>query len=130
MPSLAGKCSLLDSLPAEESQDLRKFEERLLLSSEELSERIIDEGPAKACWDPVLKYDMSSYVEFVTTLHERGMIRYSLQSKEKVGVFCVAKKNGKLRLIVDCRCVNQRLRLPPKTRLASCAAFCEVHIPS
>jgi hypothetical protein len=44
-------------------------------------------------------------------------------------MFFVSKKNGKLRLIIDCRRVNQLLRLPPRTPLASSAAFAEVQAP-
>ena len=45
-------------------------------------------------------------------------------------MFFVAKKSGQLRLIIDCRTLNQRLRKPPKTALATSAAFCELFIPA
>eukprot|EP00973_Karenia_brevis_P036765 5065556-Karenia_brevis.AAC.1 len=71
MPDHAGGCSLIDALPSPESQDLREFSERLLLSSDELGARIKEEGLASVCWDPQLKHNDSSYVEFIQSLHSR-----------------------------------------------------------
>ena len=41
-------------------------------------------------------------------------------------LFFVAKKDGKLRLVIDCRRSNQHFRTPPCTRLFSGAGFTEV----
>lgn len=43
--------------------------------------------------------------------------------------FFLAKNSGELRLIVDCGQLNQMIRCPPKTHLATSAAFCGVAIP-
>ena len=68
------------------------------------------------CWDPVLEEDPVAYLSLVLSLHERSMLRYSKCCKASVGLFCVAKKSGQLRLIVDCRPLNQLLKSPPKRR--------------
>ena len=57
------------------------------------------------------------------------MVTFSHEVDGSVGIFFVQKKEDQLRLIVDCRPLNQRLRRPPRTHLASTAAFCEVYVP-
>lgn len=44
-------------------------------------------------------------------------------------VFFVVKKSGDLRLVIDCRAVNQLFRLPPRTRLVGGAQVGEVWLP-
>ena len=51
-----------------------------------------------------------------------------LTAKEYVGLFCVAKKGGKQRLIVDVRSVNARIRAPPATLLATSETFSQVSV--
>ena len=87
------------------------FEERLMLSKAELEDRIRVEGLAKCYWDPQLKYDYTSYCEFIKSLHDRRMIRFSMCKLGDVGAFFVSKKSGKLRLIIDCRQLNQNHRI-------------------
>ena len=53
----------------------------------------------------------------------RGLFQPVLTTKEYVGLFCVAKKGGKQRLIIDARSVNARMRAPPATPLASSESF-------
>ena len=56
------------------------------------------------------------------------MITFGFDMEEVVGILCVVKKGGRLRLIIDCRKLNYRLRKPARTRLASSAAFAEIEI--
>ena len=96
-----------------------------MLSTEELERRRAVEGRARAYWDSTLEDDPVTYRSFIRSLNERNMLRFEFASQEEVGIFCVEKKNGKLRLIVDCRRLNQRMRCPPRTRLASTGAMAE-----
>ena len=48
--------------------------------------------------------------------------------RARAALFCVSKKNGKLRLIVDARVCNQLFRKPPSTHLASTAAVVEFEV--
>ena len=51
--------------------------------------------------------------------------------RTKSGMLFVQKKQkGTLRLIIDCRKLDQRMRHPPRKALASSAALSEVQIPS
>ena len=125
LPARAGGCLLADALPFEDRVDLLEFESRLLLSTEELERRRVVEGRARAYWDSTLEDDPVTYRSFIRSLNERNMLRFEFASQEEVGIFCVEKKNGKLRLIVDCRRLNQRMRCPPRARLASTGAMAE-----
>ena len=56
-------------------------------------------------------------------LFRSNIIRFSRSPKSRLGVFFVRKKNGKLRLIIDCRKVNAIFKTPPKGHVVSSAAF-------
>ena len=56
------------------------------------------------------------------------MIQYRRERAERYGLFVVYKKSGKVRLIVECRRLNQRLRPPPRTRSATGASLVEIEI--
>ena len=57
------------------------------------------------------------------------MIEFRTACSGQVGCFFVKKKNGKLRLIIDARNLNRRLRRPPRTVLSSTAAVVEMEVP-
>ena len=59
------------------------------------------------------------YARFVKDLLQRGLLRMSLGAKERVGVFFVKKKGGRLRLILDARRVNEWFRKPPHVALVT-----------
>ena len=126
LPERAGQCALSDCLTGNDFLDLSRFEERLMLTQSELKARIGQEGKARSHWSEELMNDDSAYCEFIRALHARDMLYYSFGSSDTVGIFVVEKKSGRLRLIVDCRRLNQRLRKPPRTPLASAGALGEV----
>ena len=62
-------------------------------------------------FDPVLVHRGRTFLELVRLLARRGMVRFTLEPKEKVGLFAVRKDDGlKQRLIVDARRSNLRFR--------------------
>ena len=77
------------------------------MSSEEPNETVGSDGPARVHIDPALKRAGV------------GMARLSLDSECECGIFCVWKKLGMQRLIVDARSINQRCRRPPPVLLCS-----------
>ena len=48
-----------------------------------------------------------------------GIITFTTKPVEQCGFFCVLKKSGMLRLILDARRVNQRFAKPPGVALAT-----------
>ena len=128
LPDSAGKCDLLDVLDGSDKSDLERFEKRLLLSTVDLNTRLTQEGKARTYWAPELETNDVLYVDSLKQLYQRDMISFSFSSKCSVGVFAVEKKSGRLRLIIDCRKLNQKLKRPPRTSLASSASMSEVRI--
>ena len=65
-------------------------------------------------------------------MHSKGMIRYrrAFQDRGVLGIFFVAKKDGRIRIIFDTRILNTKFRDPPSTRLPSAAAISSLEVPS
>ena len=129
LPPNAGRCDLMSVLGSEDRLDVQRFEDRLFFSESEYSERVKVLGERNSYTDPSLNDDCV-YIAFLQELQKRGMIIFLHSKNESVGVFTVHKKNGKLRLIIDCRKLNHRLRPPKKTPLCSTSAFSEFQIPA
>eukprot|EP00972_Heterocapsa_arctica_P032509 4789950-Heterocapsa_arctica.AAC.1 len=53
------------------------------------------------------------YHKFVQDLWDAGLLTWSNKVGAIISVFCVAKKSGKLRLVVDCRAANRCFRECP-----------------
>ena len=128
LPLIAGSCALLETLEGNDFSDLKDLDSRLLLTESELSARQSVEGPRRAYFDQQLIDDRELYLQTVRELHSRGLVKFVKHAKGRVWLFSVWKKPGRQRLIIDCRRVNQRLRKPRKTRLATSAAFGEINL--
>ena len=101
------------------------FEESLLLSEDAFTQRVAEEELPTPHWDDALVGDV--YISFVNRLLQSGMLTLSLGCRSQAGIFFVRKKSG-LRMIVDGRQGNQRMRPPPKTSMPSAAAFSELRL--
>ena len=78
-----------------------------------LSLRTSDLLSAPLYTDPALRrYDV--LLDLALSLHQRGLLVFRLRRAGQVGVFTVEKKEGKLRLIFDCRLLNELCQDPPK----------------
>ena len=62
--------------------------------------------------DPLLEHSPTKYHQLIADLHGANLLGYTIDPKVQVGLFCVSKKAGKQRLIVDARCSKSR-RAPP-----------------
>ena len=99
------------------------FKEKILLSSEEFQETVVSEGHAR------VHVDGPQAGQCVQTLHlEIGVIGYG-ETVFRRGVFCVWKKNGMQRVVVDARSINQRCRRPPSVRLCSGDGLARLELP-
>ena len=106
--------------------DLSEVEQRLFLSGDDFRAKVRAQGRARCHWAEELRHDDAEYKRLLLELKERRMIYFSFACKESVGLFTVEMKEGKLRLIIDCRRLNQRMKTPPRTPLASSCAFGEL----
>ena len=61
--------------------------------------------------------------DLVRRMARAGMLRFTLQAECEVGLFAVAKKNGRQRLVVDCRHSNLYFEEPEHTSLPTAASF-------
>ena len=61
----------------------------------------------KPFMDIVLQRDEIKYQDFVLSLYKRGVIQFTHRPKDRITPFFVTKKSGALRLVLDCRAVNQ-----------------------
>ena len=99
----------------------------LALDSEALESLLSRHEMPRPYWDPVLRRgDVRR--DFLKRLARVGLLVGCEAVHSQVGFFCVKKKGGKQRLIVDARMANFLMRLPPKTRLGSAAAIAELRL--
>ena len=61
--------------------------------------------------DPGLLADRAAYIDFVQRGLGCGLLRLGRRCREKTGLFCVSKKDGKQKLVFDCRRGNQHFLL-------------------
>ena len=80
--------------------------------------------------DVVLQKDTEKYQTFVHDLYLRGMLQFTSRPKDMACPFFVNKKNGRLRLVMDCRAINQRFRAPPLLKMAAGSSWSHVEIPA
>ncbi len=69
--------------------------------------------------DHILESSRTEYNKFIAAISKVGLINFTTNHRHCVTAFCVRKKGGFLRLIVDARDVNRRCRRPPGVSLAS-----------
>ena len=82
-------------------------------------------------FDRVLLHRRRTYLELVHLLARRGMVSFTLEPKEKVGLFAVREDDGlKQRLIVDVRRSNLRFRPCPNVNLLSSEGFSKLEVDS
>eukprot|EP00972_Heterocapsa_arctica_P073301 10824163-Heterocapsa_arctica.AAC.1 len=63
--------------------------------------------------DKRLAKDRQEYVGFIRDLHARGIVYFCRHAHERATVLFVRKKNGRLRMVLDCRLSNRRFRDTP-----------------
>ena len=104
-------------LPAAAAKYLEGFKEHMLRDEKEVQELEARLGPVVGHVDPVLRNCPRVYASLVRRLVRVGMVRLSLKARICLGAFCVKKKGGKIRLILDCRPSNRVFRPPPGVEL-------------
>ena len=80
-------------------------------------------------WDPALKFCSHKYRSFITKLDSIDYLRYNLHPVEMAGVFFVKKSDGRrIRMIIDGRGANRRLRDPPSVSLSTAETFSRIEV--
>jgi len=95
----------------------------------EAQARLIECGVERVYQDPKLN-NTKMYAHFLHRLHSLNLIEFTTEAPtETVGLFFVKKKQGKLRLIMDCRRSNAWFCEPEKVSLATGDALGRLEIP-
>ncbi|CAK0908034.1 unnamed protein product, partial [Prorocentrum cordatum] len=98
----------------------------ILLDDQEWGAVCEKADPINLYMDPKLRYSKKAYFQFVRDCHSAGLIRWAPLVRGRVTVFCVAKKTGKQRLVVDCRATNRRFRRCPYLPMGTGSSWGEI----
>lgn len=79
--------------------------------------------------DEVFRNSTSTYIEFVKDLWDRGMVSFTDRPRSTITPFFVAKKDGRLRLVLDFRAVNQMFRSPPPLAMSAGFSWSRLKVP-
>ena len=92
---------------------------------------IIEKGETiKPYMDVILQKNKQEYHGFIRDLLNKGPIGFTNQPRGLATPFFVAKKNGKLRFILDCRSVNKRFHPPPPLAMAAGSTWSSIDLPT
>jgi len=120
--TLKGAPRAEDLLPEDDCRFLKE-QERMFRPEHESFEFF------KPYWDPALKHCPRKYRSFIKKLDSIDYLRYTLNPVEMAGVFFVKRSDGKrIRMIIDGRGANQRLRDPPSVSLSAAETFSRIEV--
>ena len=102
----------------------------MMLSEDEWGEKLEKGQRILPYMDVILKSNAEQYMEFVHRLFQGGMVNFIDRPQDLVCPFFVAKKNKKLRLVLDCRSVNERFHPPPSILMAAGATWANLEMPA
>ena len=127
----SGNCAVdMMGLLDEQGQEVIADPHRcMMLSEEEYGDILEKSGSLCTYMDPLLRDDLPTYCTFIEDLYRSGMLEFTNSPQELVTPFCVTKKSGKHRLILDCRGVNRRFKAPPPLALGTGSSWARIHIP-
>eukprot|EP00974_Lingulodinium_polyedra_P020134 1945976-Lingulodinium_polyedra.AAC.1 len=78
--------------------------------------------------DPRLKHSGATYSQFISDLEAAGLVDFVQPDAVagRVTAFCVRKKSGAQRLVIDCRPINARFLECPHVPMGSGSTWAEV----
>ena len=94
-----------------------------MLADDDVVEWTRRDGGASSYTDERMRGDMNLQRSFARRLLRCGVAGITNNSKERVTPFFVHKKNGKQRLVLDCRRVSDKFRDPPSPDLGTGECF-------
>ena len=124
----AAPCDATELIDERGRDVLERFEDTMIASDEALGSLFESQKHIKPDLDEVFQKEPSKYIAFIKDLYERGMIEFREHAKSIITPFFVTKKNGKLRLVLDCRASNQHFTPPPDIALAAGYTFGQLEV--
>ncbi|CAK0897018.1 unnamed protein product, partial [Prorocentrum cordatum] len=125
LPADAADCPLAAEMLGERE---RSMIERLPIDFLCDEEEMRSEPPVKPYMGPRLRGGSRAYVDVVRELQSMGIVTSRRQRRAECAMFVVAKKDGRLRLIVDAHAANREFRGPPGVALATVENFASVEV--
>ena len=117
---------VVQSLSGKPHEEIVNWRERILKPESERHDYMHGKDRIKPYLDPKLVRDSKVYAKFLQRLDGAGILSWKVGIQSWLGVFFVAKKNGKLRIILDTRDVNGVFKPPPYTGLPTAAALTSI----
>ena len=113
----------LSSLLERGADEVQAFIASSVLPKEQAAARMSEEDIPRRPYLDLVLYQPRRYEELLRAMGSCGMIEWALPCEEQVGLFCMWKKSGKQRLIIDARRSNAHFRTPAQVLLASGDSF-------
>ena len=84
--------------------------------------------PIAPHWDATLRFSRRARAEFIDRLDKVGLVTWRTTCRQQIGVFFVRKKNGEIRMVLDCRPSNACHRQPPHSSLATAGSLSTINL--
>ncbi|CAK0863277.1 unnamed protein product, partial [Prorocentrum cordatum] len=123
LPSLQRRPARIQDVGGSAGAKVLEVLKSLVRTSEEGEAEEERQQLRRAYNDPLIRQKPKEYAKLLRMLHERGIVEYRRSCKKSVGTFCVWKKGGEQRLILDCRVSNCWFKDAPGVSLATGDSF-------
>ena len=119
---------VVNSLTGRDKYVVENWSTHMLKSSAARTAYENSQNRIKPFLEPTLVHDVKVYADFLKEMENSGMLTWHRDVPSLLGVFFVKQSNGKLRIILDTRDVNNFFSTPPKTSLPTSAALSNVEV--
>ena len=118
---------LEDILDKHDRERIVGYREHLLISADDWG-ALCEKGDNKIAsyTDPRLRGHSDDYKGFVEDLFHAGLINFTWTAQGIISPFCVWKKNGRQRLVLDCRAVSRLFKRSAHIPLGSGSAWADI----
>ena len=118
-----------DILDERDRERIVCFREHLMTGADDWG-ALCEKGDQKVAsyTDPKLRGHCENYKGFIEDLLGAGLITFTWKAQGIISPFCVWKKNGRQRLVLDCRAVNRLFKRSAHIPLGSGSAWADIVI--
>ena len=103
--------------------------ETTLMADDDVVRQRREDGPGRPYFDTVLRSNRAAYIDFLKRLADVNILAPRTSVMDTITPFFVGKKDGRLRLVLDCRLANMRFRHAPYTEIAAAESISMLEVP-